>query len=90
MKNKKMSCWEWFYQQMGQDKVLIDFDEEARQEGYIPNASWQWFGEPGDPPMLVNYDFSQNIWLFSSDYQTAYNNHPPNFDVTSVMHIEER
>ncbi len=85
---ERMSCWEWFFDHMGNVKVLIDFDEEARRDDYIPYAAWQW-REGGNPPVLVNYDFSRHLWARDITYDTNFDDHPPTYDITSEMNIIE-
>ncbi len=57
-----MSCWEWFVHQMGNDKALIDFSEEAMREDYVPytilNPAVGSYYQDSPPPIDVNYAFS--------------------------------
>ncbi len=91
MDERGMSCWEWFFDQMGNDKVLIDFDEEARQDGYIPYAAWEEV-EPGHPPVLINYDFSDHLYWSGADtyneiLEDLEQNERPYFDITNSMNF---
>jgi len=87
MKNNNdrgMSCWEWFVQQMGREKALIDFSEEAMKEDYVPYAARY----PRD--IEINYDFSHycrsvNI---TAPFENAYQEHPPNYNILGSMSFE--
>jgi len=82
--NRGMSCWEWFVQQMGREKALIDFSEEAMKEDYVPYAARY----PRD--IEINYDFSHycrsvNI---TAPFENAYQEHPPNYNILGSMSFE--
>ena len=90
-----MPCWEWFFEQMGKQKVLIDFDEEVRQSDYIPYGAY--IEEEGMELSLdINYDFSDESHLNLDTYQeilefleTNPDLELPNMDITEEMNIVE-
>ncbi len=93
MNERGMSCWEWFFDHMGNDKVLIDFDEEAREDDYIPYGAYE---DEGIGVKDVNYDFSEESCGNGRDYCTILesldedpNKKLPNMDITSEMTLME-
>ena len=86
-----MHGWEWFVQQMGREKALIDFSEEAMQEDYVPYGAYNPFNDyrPADePPIYINYNFSQASWQSSYSFKHWLIYQPPDFDLSEIMNIE--
>ncbi len=73
---------------MGNDKVLIHFDEEARQDDYIPYAANRHV-EGNQDAERINFDFSEESHNRLDTYDVIRADDPPNFDITQSMIITE-
>jgi len=73
------SCWEWFVQQMGREKRLIDFSEEAMRDDYVPYAA----RDPRD--IEINFDFSSHSVNMVVAFEDISRNHPPNYNILGSM-----
>ena len=92
-------CFVW---QMGREKALIDFDEEAMQEDYVPytieNPEDSSIYSASPPIVDINYAFSFVTyhgwppsylqWGTYETYEEIYNNFLPTMDITNMLDIE--